>query len=115
MELSFESIAPQVVLFCVTLFGSAAMQVFSLNKGFQGTVPFLRKITAKRRSSVFYARMDFFLTVFLGSFIGFVFFSPDTAQKALAAGLGWVASVNVFLNRIESANHDDHTPTDGDS
>lgn len=104
-----ESLLPNAILYFVTLFGAAAMQVFSLNKGFEGTVPFLKRITSKRRSAAFYARMDFFLTVFLGSFLGFIFFAPDNAQKALASGLGWVASVNVFLNRIEPPP-DDNSP-----
>jgi hypothetical protein len=112
---TLQSLLPDLLLYSVTLFGAAAMQVFSLNKGFEGTVPFLKQITKKKRSAAFYARTDFFLTVFLGSFLGYVFFAPDNAQKALAAGLGWVASVNLFLSRMRNNDHENNRDIDSSS
>ena len=89
------------VLYVVTLFGSFAMYVFSLHQGFEGSVKFLKRMFP-RRKKVFYDRVDFFIVIFAGSFIGYVFFEPQTTPQALAAGLGWVSSVNVMLNRIDN-------------
>jgi hypothetical protein len=82
--------------YLTTLFGAAAMYVFSLNKGFQGSVDFLRKFFPDK-SEVFYTRFDFFIVIIFGSIIGMIFFSPSTTLEALAAGFGWVGAINVLM------------------
>lgn len=87
--------------YATTLFGSTAMYVFSLNKGFHGSVDFLRKMFPNH-SPVFYDRIDFFIVVFAGSVIGTIFFSPTNTLQALAAGFGWVGAINILLSRKET-------------
>jgi hypothetical protein len=47
------------------------------------------------RSDTFYYRCDFALMSLLGGLIGYIWFAPQDAQKALGAGLGWTAALNV--------------------
>ncbi len=86
----------KLFFYAVTLFGSMAMYVFSLNKGFNGAGDFLRRFFPGK-SDVFYDRLDFVLVVVFGSIIGSIFFSPQTAFGALAAGFGWVGAANTLL------------------
>jgi hypothetical protein len=89
----------QVVLrYLTTLFGAIAMYVFSLNRGFEGSVAWLRKMWPNR-PAVLYDRLDFVIVVLAGSLIGFISFNPRTSYEALAAGFGWVGSINVLMNR----------------
>lgn len=87
----------KAIYYVTTLFGSTAMYVFSLNKGFHGSVDFLRKMFPEH-SEVFYDRIDFFIVIFAGSVIGTIFFSPTNTLQALAAGFGWVGAINVLLS-----------------
>jgi hypothetical protein len=84
-------------LYVVTLFGTVATYVFGLQKGFEGSVAFLRRI-APDRSDVFYSRVDFLIVTFVGSLIGLIIFAPRNAFQALAAGCGWVGALNVLLS-----------------
>ena len=86
------------VLYMTTAFGAAAMYVFSLQRGFDGSVRWLRRMWPER-SDVFYDRLDFLIVVFAGSIIGSIVFSPREPYHALAAGFGWVGAVNVLINR----------------
>jgi hypothetical protein len=86
------------MLYLITLFGSTAMYVFSLSKGFHGSVDFLRKMFPDH-SQLFYDRIDFFVVIFAGSVIGTIFFSPTNTLQALAAGFGWVGAINVLMSR----------------
>ena len=79
---------PKSIHYLTTLFGSAAMYIFSLNKGFEGSTKFLKKFFPGK-SQVFYDRLDFFIVVLAGSMIGTIFFNPDSTLEALAAGFGW--------------------------
>jgi hypothetical protein len=83
--------------YVITLFGAFCMYVFSLTKGFQGAVSFLKRFFPGH-SDVFYDRLDFFVVILAGSIIGTIFFSPNSALQALAAGFGWVGAVNVLLS-----------------
>ena len=87
-----------VLYYLVTLFGATAMYVFSLNKGFDGAVGFLKKVFPGRTDS-FYYRVDFLIVSFAGSIIGTIFFSPTNNLQVLAAGFGWVGTVNVLLHQ----------------
>jgi len=89
-------------LYLVTLLGATAAYVFSLNKGFAGAVAFLQRMFPDRGGG-FYARLDFFLVIFVGSGLGFILFGPTNNPQALMAGLGWVSTVNVLLSKIEKA------------
>ena len=86
------------LLFVTTLFGSASMYAFSLNKGFEGALPFLKRVLPGR-STVFYHRSDFFVVVVAGSVIGTIFFQPLSPLQALAAGFGWVGALNVLVKK----------------
>ncbi|MDX6496970.1 MAG: hypothetical protein QOG23_230 [Blastocatellia bacterium] len=83
--------------YVITLFGAFCMYVFSLTRGFQGAISFLKKFFPGH-SEVFYDRLDFFVVILAGSIIGTIFFSPNSALQALAAGFGWVGAVNVLLS-----------------
>src|SRR6185312_15599046 len=93
----------KVAFYLITLFGSVAMYVFSLNKGFEGSVAFLRRFFPGH-SVVFYDRLDFFIVVLAGSIIGTIFFSPSNALQALAAGFGWVGAINILLSSKDSTH-----------
>ena len=87
-----------IVNYVITLFGATAMYVFTLHKGFDGSVPFLRRMFPGRRK-VFYDRVDFLIMIFAGSVIGTIFFSPSNTLQALAAGFGWVGAINVLISQ----------------
>lgn len=92
----------QIVLrYLTTLFGATAMYIFSLNQGFEGSIRWLKRMFPNC-SSVTYERLDFFIVVLAGSLIGFISFNPSSAYEALAAGFGWVGSINVLLNKAGS-------------
>jgi uncharacterized membrane protein YbjE (DUF340 family) len=81
--------------FLYTVCGATCLYLFSLSKGFEGSVPVLRRLLPNR-PSVFYDRVDFLIVIVLGSIVGTVFFVPVTPAQALAAGFGWVSAVNVL-------------------
>src|SRR5687767_5929174 len=87
-----EVLVPEFGLYLVTLFGATAMYAFSLQKGFPGSIPFLKKMLPLK-SDVFYNRFDFALVVTSGSIIGHIFFQPVSTLEALAAGFGWVGAM----------------------
>jgi hypothetical protein len=87
----------KAAFYLITLFGSVAMYVFSLNRGFEGAIAFLKKFFPGH-PDVFYDRLDFFVVVLAGSIIGTIFFSPSNALQALAAGFGWVGAINILLS-----------------
>lgn len=84
--------------YLTTLFGAAAMYVFSLNKGFEGAAAWLRKMLPGR-APVTYDRLDFLVVVIAGSIIGTISFSPASTFEALAAGFGWVGAMQILINR----------------
>ncbi len=89
--------ASRLILFYVlTLFGAVAMYIFCSQKGYRRSFSFLKKIFPSR-SATFYHRSHFCIIVICGSVIGFVFYSPASGLEALAAGFGWVAAINIFL------------------
>ena len=89
--------APPVLNFFATLFGSVAMYMFSLYKGFEGTTPALKKLLPNR-PQVYYDRLDFVAVVITGSIIGTIFFQPKNALQGLSAGFGWVGALSVLTN-----------------
>ncbi|SDF92222.1 hypothetical protein [Terriglobus roseus] len=94
---------PGKLNFVVTAFGSVAMYMFSLYKGFAGTTPALRRLFPGK-PDVFYDRLDFVVVAFTGSVIGTIFFHPQDALQSLSAGFGWVGALSVLTNpKIESA------------
>jgi hypothetical protein len=93
---------PFLTQYSLTLFGAMAMYVFSLHKGFHGAVAFLRTV-APGHQDVFYARLDFVLSTVIGSIIGYIAFMPATPFQALAAGFGWVGTMNVLIAQGDNA------------
>jgi hypothetical protein len=87
--------------YLTTVFGAAAMYIFSLNKGFEGAIAWLRRMVPGR-PQVFYDRVDFVIVVMAGSIIGTISFSPAGTFEALAAGFGWVGSMQVLMNRASA-------------
>ena len=72
------------------------MYIFSFQKGFDGSISMLRRLFP-RKKKVFYDRLDFFLVVISGSFIGIIFFGPIDHKQAFTAGLGWVGAITLAL------------------
>jgi len=83
-------------LYLITLFGTLVMHVFQMNKGFNGTVEFLKSVFPGK-SNVFYTRLDLLLVAVTGSLLGMIIFSPQSAISALAAGCGWVGGLNTLV------------------
>jgi uncharacterized membrane protein YbjE (DUF340 family) len=94
----------QVRLFLLTVCGALALYLFSLSKGFQGSVPVLRKLFPDWRDAV-YDRLDFCIVILLGSIIGTVFFVPTNPAQALAAGFGWISAVNILTAPQTAPSH----------
>lgn len=92
--------------FILTVCGSTSLYLFSLSKGFQGSLPRLRHLVPGR-SNVFYDRLDFLIVVLLGSIIGTVFFGPTNNLQALAAGFGWISAVNVLSSPKRGPAHEE--------
>ncbi|WP_415894372.1 hypothetical protein ACMXYN_08420 [Neptuniibacter sp. PT8_73] len=91
-----------ILIYGTTLLGSLVMYLFSFSKGFNGAVDVLQRLFPERQK-VFYDRMDFVLTVFLGAAVGAVLFSPSNPVQAVTAGLGWVSAVNILMTNKESS------------
>jgi hypothetical protein len=98
VEFSHSLLNAHVINYVTTLFGASAMYVFSLFKGFNGSVPALKKLLPNR-AEVFYDRLDFLILVFTGSIIGTIFFHPQDTLQALSAGFGWSGAINVLVSQ----------------
>ena len=98
LDLTRQASFQSALLYLVTLFGATAMYVFSLNRGFEGAVAFLRRVVPGKKA-VFYHRVDTVIVVVSGSIIGTIFFSPGSPLEALAAGFGWVSVINILMNQ----------------
>lgn len=94
-----------ISLYLTTLFGSFTMYIFSFQKGFEGSVSVLRRLFPQRKK-VFYDRLDFFLVVISGSFVGMILFIPSNHVQAFSAGLGWVGAVTMILRDKENEASD---------
>jgi uncharacterized membrane protein YbjE (DUF340 family) len=97
VEFSYRFASTDVVVFLTTLFGSVAMYMFSLYKGFEGTTPALKRLMPNK-TQVYYDRLDFLFVVVTGSIIGTIFFHPKDALQGLSAGFGWVGALSVLTN-----------------
>lgn len=85
----------------ITLFGAMALQIFALFRNFNGAETFLKKFFPGKRSETFYNRADFCICVIIGSIIGFIFFNPQNAMEALAAGFSWQGAITVMMTKGE--------------
>jgi uncharacterized membrane protein YbjE (DUF340 family) len=79
----------------ITLLGCVTAYVFTQQKGIKTSIKFLKGFFP-RRSSAFYLRVDFILSVIIGTCIGVILYSPITEYQALAAGLGWTAAFSIL-------------------
>ena len=86
----------QIYLFTLTVFGSLLVPIFSPNgKCDRTSLPFLR-VVLPGRSPAFYNRLDFCITVFVGTVLGFLVIHPTAASDAIGAGAGW----SMLLSRV---------------
>ncbi len=88
----------QIALVLTTVFGAVCMHIFSLNRGFEGSLDSLKRL-CPGRSDAWYHRVDFTVVVIAGSIIGSLVYAPSNALEALAAGFGWVGAMNVLTTR----------------
>jgi hypothetical protein len=79
--------------YALVFLGTVTSYLFSLNKGFEGSVPFLKKQFINR-SENFYSRLDLFLSTIFGSILVLVFIHPSDAVASIMAGLSWVGTLN---------------------
>ena len=82
-------------LSAVTFVSALVMELLSVRKDFAGTQPFLRRAFPTASEEAIF-RADVILVVFIGTFIGMVFFQPQTMAQALSAGFGWVGVLKVL-------------------
>jgi uncharacterized membrane protein YbjE (DUF340 family) len=81
----------------ITFLGCVTAYVFSQQKGIKSSIRFLKGFFP-RRSSAFYIRVDFILSVIIGTCIGAILHAPITTEyQALAAGLGWTAAFSIIM------------------
>lgn len=79
----------------ITFLGCVTAYVFTQQKGIKSSIRFLKDFFP-RRSSAFYIRVDFIMSVIIGTCIGVILYSPTTEYQALAAGLGWTAAFSIM-------------------
>ena len=87
-----------ILMWLLTAFACAAMHIFSMVKGFEGSIPWLRRMWPER-SDAFYHRVDFVMVVLIGSIIGYLLFRPEQIPHALTAGFGWIGAVSILVNK----------------
>jgi hypothetical protein len=86
----------EIYLITLTIFGSLLVPIFSPSGTSERTsVPFLRRIFPKR-SLAFYNRLDLFITVLVGTLLGYLIIHPTATLEAIGSGAGW----STLLNRI---------------
>jgi uncharacterized membrane protein YbjE (DUF340 family) len=79
----------------ITFLGCVTSYVFTQQKDIKSSIRFLKDFFPSR-SSAFYIRVDFILSVIIGTCIGVILYSPITEYQALAAGLGWTAAFSIM-------------------
>jgi hypothetical protein len=86
----------EIYLITLTIFGSLLVPIFSPSGTSERTsVPFLRRIFPKR-SLAFYNRLDLFITVLVGTLLGYLIIHPTAPLEAIGSGAGW----STLLNKI---------------
>jgi hypothetical protein len=83
-----------LLYFLATLTGAAGMYIFSSARGFDNSRGFLQKMKPGK-SDIFYYRCDFVLVSVLEGLFDYIWFAPQDAHKALAAGISWPAIFTV--------------------
>ena len=81
---------PKVV---ATIVGAASLKIFSINRGFEGTVRWL-KLVRPRWSNARLHAVDTVVTTLLGAYIAWITFQPDSQANGFLAGLGWTGIIN---------------------
>lgn len=87
----------------ITLLGCVTAFVFSEQKGIRSSTKFLRGMFP-HKSATFYFRIDFLLSVIIGTCIGIILYSPHTEYQALAAGIGWTAAFSILKSEQARMN-----------
>ena len=87
-----------IFLYTLTIFGSLLGPLFSQNGKCERTsVPFLR-LNFPNKSETFYNRSDLFITIFVGSLLGYLTVQPTTATNAIIAGATWSVALSKISN-----------------
>jgi len=86
----------------LTLLGCVSSYIYTEQKGIKNSAKFLEKFFPNR-PSVFYFRLNFFLSVVIGTCIGEVMFFPSRPHQAIAAGIGWMAAFTILTT--EKSGH----------
>ena len=81
----------------LVLFGSMLVYVMSTVRGLEASDHFFRRFYPNQ-SDLFYFRLDFFFTTFVGFIVGIVVYSPQTFPQAFAAGLTWPSAFRLFAS-----------------
>jgi len=89
-----------ILYYLCTVLGVAATHLFSMHRGFKGSIPFLKRVFPGHHD-VFYRRLDFLLVVLFGSLIGTILFAPSNMHTAFAAGVGWDGAFNTLINHLK--------------
>lgn len=91
--------ASKIYHYMLTLFGTILICIFSpTGRGDKSTRPFLQRMF-RNKDDIFYDRADFFITIIFGSIFGYILFMPETAIRAISAGIGWGATFST-LNKM---------------
>jgi hypothetical protein len=90
-----------ILYYFITLLGVAATYVFSIHRGFERSVVFLKQL-CPGRSNVFYRWCDLILVLSFGSLIGTIFFTPSSILEAFAAGVGWTGAFNTLMSQVKN-------------
>jgi predicted small integral membrane protein len=85
-------------LFLLTALGCMLLYVYADVKEFSRSRDFVQGIFPMR-GQAFHNRVDFLMSVVLGSVVATVIFVPAHAVEAIAAGLGWIGGVNAAIAR----------------
>jgi hypothetical protein len=111
-----ESNSSQIYLFTLTVFGSLLVPIFSPSgKCDRTSLPFLR-VVLPGRGTAFYNRLDFCITVLVGTVLGFLVIHPTAALDAIGAGAGWsILLSRVFKIGTKSRTDSDSNDTSGPS
>lgn len=97
----YHPVTINVAEFFITVLGSLIMYLIAEGKNFPGIQIKIKQLYPSM-SDEKVSRLDFIFMVFVGAFIGTIFFQPHNPITALAAGLGWVGALNMFTSTSQT-------------
>lgn len=78
-------------------------------KGFKGTIPFLKQFYPSKKKE-WYFRVNFFLLVGIGTFLGYLLSNPESMKDCVITGLTWIGSLQAVFYK---ASQDDNKEENG--